>query len=386
MSYSIHINGKKASDAKYGLERHIDRENEQDAENVMKDTDSFIDPTQTRFNKQLVKNKHAMKEIRRKFFELQKKRAEEGKRKMRKDAKVWGQGTIQLSNESIEALGWDKNKKAEDQDPEAVKRVTDTYMKLTMSVQAQEDRYGKVVKASLHLDEGSPHVDLTLDFMSLENTDLQARDFLNGRKGCIKGQKLREMQDHLADFAGFTSLEIEKYDLRRGETDEEKKKNLKNARDLYEQAKKERETANHIAKQNQERAQRLREFERELQEREFEANEKARANADYAKKLEDWRVKNEERFAKLQAAFEQKHIELEKRNELLVKQKELISRKLPEMVARIFKANPTWENERISAKIVQDIAQDVKKNGISVDYTSGKSSKSNQRSRDNELQ
>lgn len=83
---------------------------------------------------------------------------------------------------------------------------------------AQPDRYGRVRSATIHYDETSPHVDLIADPLDVNRPDRTARTVLNGPKGTPKGQRMREMQDHLCDRALFTAKDIDRYDLRRGES------------------------------------------------------------------------------------------------------------------------------------------------------------------------
>lgn len=233
MSYSYHATGVNRTDARGGLQKHQEgRENEEEAEQVAASTQSKIDPTQSHLNKPLIRtSEHIFSDIKRKADLISERRKAAGRRPMYKSANIAIVGTIQLSNETLERMGWDRDKKASEQTPEAMELVTAAYTRLTDSMRQQPERYGVIKSATLHFDESTPHVDLIIDAVDVER-DRAARHILNGPEGkpAGKGQAMREMQDHLADFAGFSPEAVANYDLKRGDSDRVKRDKAKQLR------------------------------------------------------------------------------------------------------------------------------------------------------------
>ena len=88
---SIHQSGKKYAKLRYGLEEHIFRENENEAEQVLENTQSYIDASQTQYNQTLYVDEnevdfdengkiHFAQKLRDEFNEMNEKRRSEGLR------------------------------------------------------------------------------------------------------------------------------------------------------------------------------------------------------------------------------------------------------------------------------------------------------------------
>lgn len=119
MSISLHQNGKTHADLKHGLQDHIFRENEVDAERVSNYTDSYINPNETKYNKTLYVDESEVsfdekgkinftQNLRDEFQEMNEKRKSEGLRAKQKNAFVASVDTLQLSDEALEAMGYQK--------------------------------------------------------------------------------------------------------------------------------------------------------------------------------------------------------------------------------------------------------------------------------------
>lgn len=264
MAGSIHLNGKKLADAGAGLERHIEREDEKEAEVAKKYTGSFIDPTQTHYNQ--IWQRGTMKEIRDELKEVNERRKEQGKKAFRKDANIFMTGTLQLSDDTLMKLGmqYDEEKKSwlkwEEQPEKVQDNVTRAYKDMFNSISQQPERYGKMHMASLHLDESSPHVDIVTLAIDRDHVDMKARDFLNGPKGTPKGQKMREMQDNLFKYSKYNERTREHFGLVRGDTQQQRKDRLRKVRAdeerVRQQAKVNEERLRQQAKANEERLRR----------------------------------------------------------------------------------------------------------------------------------
>lgn len=222
MSVSIHMNGRTRGEVKQGIVLHQIRTDEEQGKKAKEHTDTGIRPELTRYNKVLYHESNLLDTIRHECDTISRTRQEQGKRKLRTDANVMMVGTIQLSDDTLQALGWrfdgDQKLPTDRQTPQTLKNVETAYKRITESVKAQPERYGKVRSATLHMDEGSPHVDLIADPLDVTKPDQTARHFLNGEKGTPKGQRMREMQDHLLDYARFTQKDIDRFGLTRGDS------------------------------------------------------------------------------------------------------------------------------------------------------------------------
>lgn len=223
MSVSIHLNGRTRGEIRPAIVQHQIRSDEQTGKDAKAHTDSAINPALSKYNVRLHHEPDLLDTIRQEHDQVNAKRVEQGKRKLRTDANIMLTGTIQLSDDSLKALGWrfDDNgvKLPVDQQPEqARKNVTMVYQEITRSVMAQPERYGRVRSATLHYDETSPHVDLISDPLDPARPDRTARTILNGSPGAKRGQAMREMQDHLCDHVRYKADVMDRFDLRRGDS------------------------------------------------------------------------------------------------------------------------------------------------------------------------
>ena len=168
-------------------------------------TESDINPMNTKYNRIIKKgNTESMREN---FEAWQKAREEQGLKRKDKRTNMFTTGTLQISDDGLERLGWksdkDGNKLPTDQQTEeTIKRVTDAYISVCKSVNVQPKQYGKINSMALHFDEGSPHVDFTTEFLSADNPEETVRDFLHGETDKYKGDrkgKMRSMQDNLME-------------------------------------------------------------------------------------------------------------------------------------------------------------------------------------------
>ena len=222
MSVSIHLNGRTRGEIRPAIVQHQIRSDEQTGKDAKAHTDSAINPALSAYNVRLHHEPDLLDTIRQEHDQVNQARLDQGKRKLRADANIMLTGTIQLSDDSLQALGWrfDNGVKLPvDQQPEqARKNVTMVYQEITRSVMAQPERYGRVRSATLHYDETSPHVDLISDPLDPARPDRTARTILNGSPGAKRGQAMREMQDHLCDHVRYKADVMDRFDLRRGDS------------------------------------------------------------------------------------------------------------------------------------------------------------------------
>lgn len=223
MSVSIHLNGRTRGEIRPAIVQHQIRQTEDEGKAVAEHTDSAINPALSKYNVRLHHEPDLLDTIRHEHDQVNQARLDQGKRRLRADANIMLTGTIQLSDDTLQALGWrfDDNgvKLPVDQQPEqARKNVTMVYQEITRSVMAQPERYGRVRSATLHYDETSPHVDLISDPLDPARPDRTARTVLNGPKGAKRGQAMREMQDHLCDHVRYKADVMDRFDLRRGDS------------------------------------------------------------------------------------------------------------------------------------------------------------------------
>lgn len=268
MSISLHQNGKTHADLKSGLEDHIFRENEVDAERVSKYTDSYINPNETKFNQTLYwdfneadlgedgKPKFA-KWLRNQFTEMNEKRKEEGLRAKQKNAFIASVDTLQLSDDALEAMGYKKfyddrfdvDEKGREiakrvpwseQSEEARQRIVKAYRAMIEATNDRPDLYGETVVARLHVDESTPHVERVSRMVDKNNYDFNASNIINGNhmgKG-MRGKKYAEArQDHFASKTREILGEdfSNRYHITRGEKGSAKADKVKKL-DLYEAA------------------------------------------------------------------------------------------------------------------------------------------------------
>lgn len=235
MSQSVHINGKPLNKLGGGVQLHQERFDENEGLEVLKNTDSLINVSQTKFNKSLFKSdvlsdgKTVKKYVSDELKKVNEKRVNElGKRAFRKDANVVGVGTFQISDDSLEKLGYVKGKLWEEQTEQARNNVTIAYNRMVKNAVDKPDVYGKVLTATLHVDESTPHVDFMVSGIDAERPEMSMREILNGPKGSKRGSKLRAMQDDLDTI--FNDEEKERFSLTRGESYSQKRDLAKQTR------------------------------------------------------------------------------------------------------------------------------------------------------------
>lgn len=289
MSVAYHANGRRWRDVRPAIIQHQVRNDEEDGKKAKKHTDSTIRPELSKYNQVLYHEPDLLKTMHKEYEEVNRKRVENGGRKLRADANVLIVGTIQLSDDTLKALGWqfvehevvnEKGKKeivedklpVDQQPTKARVAVTEVYKRITQSIMAQPDRYGRVRSATIHYDETSPHVDLIADPLDVTQPDRTARTVLNGPKGTPKGKNMREMQDHLCDRALFTRQDIDRYDLRRGESRSERVDAAKKTRQAEKRVKAREEAVKASEEALTAREAKLSEKEKELNEKEKSLN------------------------------------------------------------------------------------------------------------------
>lgn len=228
--------GRKQSKLGAGLQHHQERFSEAQAIEVMRSTDSRIDPTQSQYNISFKRSNEPYYEKMTKTYEaVNDARIKAGKRRMRSDANIGFMGTLQLSDEVLEASGFDKSKAWSENTNEARKRVKKLYEYMFDHLESRPDLYGFVESATLHVDESTPHVDFLTRAIDLSDLDLNASKLSRGK---TKGEKQRIMQDELAKDVQNAVIEeygaekgqrlIDRYSLVRGEPGGSKRDKLVN--------------------------------------------------------------------------------------------------------------------------------------------------------------
>lgn len=265
---SIHQSGKTYADLRYGLEEHIFRENEEQAKHVLENTKSYIDVSQTQYNQTLYVNENEVeydengrlnfnRKLRNEFKEMNEKRKDEGLRAKQKNAFVGSVDTLQLSDEALEAMGYqkfyddrfDKDEQGRDiavrkpwseQTEEARRLVIQAYSAMIEATNDRPDLYGHTVVARLHVDESTPHVERVSRMVDKNDYDFNASNIINGNH-LGKGQRGRKYAEARQDHFAEKTREIlgeefsNRYGIKRGEKGSAKTDKLKNL-SLYEQA------------------------------------------------------------------------------------------------------------------------------------------------------
>ena len=205
--------GRKQAKLGAGLQFHQERFNEVEGEAVKQSTESRIDATQTKYNISFKKCEGSFYEKMNKTYEaVNEARIQAGKRRMRSDANIAFMGTLQLSDDVLEASGYDKSKKWDENTASAQKNVKALYSMMYLHLEERSDLYGFVESATLHVDESTPHVDFLTRAIDLSDLDLNASKLSRGSK---RGEKQRIMQDELAK--DVQAKVIEEYGLERGQ-------------------------------------------------------------------------------------------------------------------------------------------------------------------------
>lgn len=217
--------GRKQSKLGAGLQHHQERFSEAQAIEVMKSTESRIDPTQSQYNISFKQCDEPYYEKMTKTYEaVNDARIKAGKRRMRSDANIGFMGTLQLSDDVLEASGFDKSKAWSENTDKARKTVEKLYKYMFDHLESRPDLYGFVESATLHVDESTPHVDFLTRAIDVQDLDLNASKLSRGKK---RGEKQRIMQDELAKDVQNAVIEeygaekgqrlIDRYSLVRGE-------------------------------------------------------------------------------------------------------------------------------------------------------------------------
>jgi hypothetical protein len=205
--------GRKQAKLGAGLQHHQERFSELEGEAVKQSTESRIDATQTKYNISFKKCEGSFyKKMTAMYEAVNEARIQAGKRRMRSDANIGFMGTLQLSDDVLEASGYDKSKKWDENTAEAQKNVKALYSLMYLHLEERSDLYGFVESATLHVDESTPHIDFLTRAIDLNNLDLNASKLSRGSK---RGEKQRVMQDELAK--DVQNKAIEKYGLEAGQ-------------------------------------------------------------------------------------------------------------------------------------------------------------------------
>lgn len=217
--------GRKQSKLGAGLQHHQERFSEAQAIEVKGSTESRIDPTQSQYNISFKRCDEPYFEKMTKTYEaVNDARIKAGKRRMRSDANIGFIGTLQLSDDVLEASGFDKSKAWSENTDKARKTVEKLYKYMFDHLESRPDLYGFVESATLHVDESTPHVDFLTRAIDVHDLDLNASKLSRGKK---RGEKQRIMQDELAKDVQNAVIEeygaekgqrlIDRYSLVRGE-------------------------------------------------------------------------------------------------------------------------------------------------------------------------
>ncbi|CYV15543.1 hypothetical protein HO640_11815 [Streptococcus suis] len=264
---SLHQNGKTFADLRAGLEDHLFREDEKDAERISQYTDSYINVNETKYNQTLFLNENEVesdengrikftKKLRDEFTEMNVKRKSEGLRAKQKNANLGTIDTLQLSDEVLEAMGYEKfysdrfdydadgreiavRKPWSEQTEDARRLVVQAYRAMIDATNDRPDLYGVTMVAQLHVDESTPHVERVSRMVDRDGYDFNASNIINGNhlgKG-MRGKRWGQArQDHFAEKTREILGEefSNRYKIQRGEKGSEKADKTKNL-DLYEE-------------------------------------------------------------------------------------------------------------------------------------------------------
>lgn len=205
--------GRKQSKLGAGLQHHQERFSEAQAIEVKGSTESRIDPTQSQYNISFKGCDEPYYEKMTKTYEaVNDARIKAGKRRMRSDANIGFVGTLQLSDDVLEASGFDKSKAWSENTDKARKTVEKLYKYMFDHLESRPDLYGFVESATLHVDESTPHVDFLTRAIDVHDLDLNASKLSRGKK---RGEKQRIMQDELAK--DVQNAVIEEYGVEKGQ-------------------------------------------------------------------------------------------------------------------------------------------------------------------------
>lgn len=252
MAISIHFKSKTASEMRSGLELHIER-TPADVEAVRKETDSYIDGTQTQFNRTLYRSERLEG---RRFGAVVREERDALRevwtgRKRQKNAHDGSVATLQLSNDTLELMGYEKFKDDvngqpiikpwSEQTEEAREKVVRAYQAMVDEVCSDRWRYGDVLLAQLHVDESTPHVEVVSVMIDRNDVGFTRKRILNGEGTPVRGRKyLKQTQTNLAEGtrARLGKEFSDAYKIERGEPAEVKGRKRATAQELERRAEK----------------------------------------------------------------------------------------------------------------------------------------------------
>lgn len=244
MALSVHFNAYNQKGLTGGVQAHQERFSEREALHALKNTKSHIDPSETQYNVSLYRDevletktvKRVAKELTDQF---QANREKAGLKRKRSDFKTMMVGTFQISDDTLMRIGYDKAKKWSEQSGATRMVVREIYDRMVKNALNKPDYYGRVMTATMHVDESTPHV----DFMSIgvdpdpERLNFGVREILNGvetkdaktgkRRYMPKGAKLSEIQDDLSTIFAHEPEFARDFGLVRGDKNS---KNVANAK------------------------------------------------------------------------------------------------------------------------------------------------------------
>ena len=347
MSLSVHFNAYNQKTLTGGVQAHQERFSEREALHALKNTKSHIDPSETQYNVSLYRDevletktvKRVAKELTDQF---QANREKAGLKRKRKDFNTMMVGTFQISDDSLALMGYDKSKKWSEQSERAQYNVAVVYGEMVKNALKKPDYYGRVMTATMYVDESTPHVDFMCIGVDPERLNFGVSEILNGettkdpktgkRRNKPKGAKLAAIQDDLSTIYGHNPEVAKKFDLVRGNKISE---NLANIRDLrsqinnlskYEIALENREDKldekeKHLTEKELKLASKKAEIdshEVQLEKTEKRLDEREQALDDKEKELYDKELKLDIRAANL-SRFKATYVELKAKNERLEK-------------------------------------------------------------------
>jgi hypothetical protein len=331
MSLSVHFNAYNQKGLSGGVQAHQERFSESEAIHALKNTASNIDPSETKYNVSLFRDevletktvKQVAKELTDQF---QANREKAGLKRKRKDFKTMMVGTFQISDETLMRIGYDKSKKWSENSDKAKARVTVVYREMVQNALNKPDYYGRVMTATMHVDESTPHVDFMSIGVDPERLNFGVREILNGeetkdpktgkRRYKPKGAKLAEVQDDLSTIYGHNPELAEKYDLIRGDKTSENLANVRNLRSQINYVARYEAGLDEKEKRLTEKELKLASKESEIDSRELQLKETEKHLDDTKKQLYDKELKLDIRAAKL-SRFADKYAELKANNERL---------------------------------------------------------------------
>lgn len=252
MSVSVSMKGRTRGEMKKGIHSHQVRTDKKTGIEASKHSDSDINPELTHLNVSYF-DEDRFPAMRKKLDAINQDRKDAGKKKLYKSANTFMTGNVQLSDESLARLGWKwdedgKKLPADKQSEKAVHNVKLAYADIIQSMKKQPEVYGDIFSATLHLDEGSPHIDFLSDPINVERQELAAH-YLNGPKGTPKGKLTSEMQDKALKYSRFPEETREKFDLKRGLSNSKKVDMVKNLRKEEKRIDKKAAAVNELEKQ-----------------------------------------------------------------------------------------------------------------------------------------